>query len=124
MYGTFGPRQLVAAMDQAKGLMTPTTRSFGGLHAAVAIKFGFVMVGIAAALILLILPLRNKAMDAGDALCGGNLDFVHSVNEVQHAMHHGQRRCHMHGHIYADWYSLMDWNRTGAAKSTAGHESS
>ena len=110
MYGTFGPRQLVAAMDEAKGLMTPTTRSLGGLHAAVAIKFGLVMMGVGAALILLILPLRNKVVDAGNALCGGNLDFVHGVTKVQHAMHRDQL-CFFalwHGHIYISRLGLSN----------------
>lgn len=82
LYRTFGPRQLVAAMDQAKGLMTPTTRSFDGLNAAVTIKFGCVVAGIAAAVIFLILPLRDKVLDAGNALCGGDLNFVHGANQV------------------------------------------
>ena len=79
------------AMDQTKGLMSPTTRSLQGLQAAVMIKFGFVMAGIAAAVLLRILPLRAKLIDAGNALCGGNLNIVHRNDLVQraiHAVHH------------------------------------
>ena len=70
LYSTFGPRQLLAAMDKVRGFQIPQTRSWHGLHAAVVVKFGLVLLGITLALMAHILPLREKLVEAGNALCG------------------------------------------------------
>ena len=124
IHETFVPKLLQDLVSSIEELTVIRTSLFRRFSAGAVFRFVAAVTLLAAAIIFSIIPQRDVLYDAGDALCGGNRDFVHGVDEVQHAMHHDQCRCHMHGHIYADWCSLMDWNQTGAAKSTAGHESS